>query len=212
VFPSLEPTMLLDIARHELRPIDLHKLDSKLREKADDSGSTSSFLSCDSSSKDHPSLSALLVPLNLYFRILIHFAFSGGKADVVTALSTGFLLYMDHLNDLNFRYEWYAVLQYHMEFHAHCRREMVKGKYDGWGGHDYDLMMKFLFGRDRVKCSMVSGLSQLASKPRKLLIEQQVCFAWNSGNCTASPCKWLHQCLKCHLKEHVGKDCVKKDN
>ncbi|KAF5360107.1 hypothetical protein D9757_014816 [Collybiopsis confluens] len=128
-FPSLEPATLLDIARHDIRPMDLRKLDSKLCEKADDTGSTSLFLSRDSSTRDYPSLSALLVPLNLYFRVLIHFASSSDRADIITALSTSVLLYLDHLNDLNNRYEWPAVLQYHMEFHALRRREMIKGSY-----------------------------------------------------------------------------------
>ncbi|KAJ3734085.1 hypothetical protein DFJ43DRAFT_963760, partial [Lentinula guzmanii] len=152
-FPTLEPATLLDIAKHELRPLDLRKLDSKLRSKADDAGTTSSFLSRDSSMKDYPSLSALLVPFNLYFCVLIHFAFTGGRADVVTALSTNLLLYIDHLNDLNNHYEWSAVLQYHMDFHAIRRREMIKGNYEGWGAQDYDLSMKHLFGRDRVRHS-----------------------------------------------------------
>ncbi|KIK63304.1 hypothetical protein GYMLUDRAFT_57546 [Collybiopsis luxurians FD-317 M1] len=119
-FPSLELTMLLDITKHKLCPMDLYKLDSKLHEKANDSGSTSSFLSHDSSTKDYPSLSALLTPLNLYFCILIYFTFSGGQADIVTTLSTSVLLYMDHLNNLNSCYEWPTVLQYHMEFHTLC--------------------------------------------------------------------------------------------
>ncbi|KAF9254392.1 hypothetical protein L218DRAFT_811052, partial [Marasmius fiardii PR-910] len=140
-FPFMEASTLLEIARHELRPMDLQKLDSKLRTKADDTeGGLKAFNTRASTNKDYPSLAALVWPLSLYFRILIQFAISGRKLDVVAALTDSLFKYMDHLFDLNGQYEWSAVLQYHMDYHALRCWEMVASNYEGWGDLDIKLM------------------------------------------------------------------------
>ncbi|KAF9258555.1 hypothetical protein L218DRAFT_799353, partial [Marasmius fiardii PR-910] len=143
-FPFTEASTLLEVTRHELRPMDLRKLDSKLCNKADDKGTLSTFSSQSSTTKDYPSLSSLIHPLNLYFRILIYFAFSGGQVDLVAVLSMGLMEYIGHLHALNQRYEWSAVLRYHMDYHALRRREMMNGDYSGWGRPDSLLMTDHL--------------------------------------------------------------------
>ncbi|KIK59088.1 hypothetical protein GYMLUDRAFT_44818 [Collybiopsis luxurians FD-317 M1] len=171
MFPLVEASMLLDIARHELRPIDLRKLDSKLRDKADDEGSLATFLARASSSKDYPSLSAIISPLTLYFRILTHFAISGGQPDVVAILVTGLFAYIDHLNFLNQRYDWSAVLQYHMAFHGLRRREMMNGVYDGWEKADQQLMALHLWGHESAKRTSPASVAASALKSKRLPIE-----------------------------------------
>ncbi|KAF9255529.1 hypothetical protein L218DRAFT_800551, partial [Marasmius fiardii PR-910] len=99
--------------------------------------------------KDYPSLAALIRPLSLYFRILVQFAATGGKMDVVAALTDGLLEYMDHLFDLDGQYDWNAVLLYHMKYHTLRRREMAAGNYEGWGVPDIKMMALHLVGRDR---------------------------------------------------------------
>ncbi|KAF9258696.1 hypothetical protein L218DRAFT_816254, partial [Marasmius fiardii PR-910] len=117
-FPRLEASTILDVTRHDLIPTDIHKLNSKLRRKAIDQGTLTSFTSRSGSSKDYPSLSSLLYPFGVYVQILAHFVASGGQINVLLTLSTGFMQYIMHLNNLNLRYEWDAVLAYHMAYHA----------------------------------------------------------------------------------------------
>ncbi|KAF9262729.1 hypothetical protein L218DRAFT_1000297 [Marasmius fiardii PR-910] len=87
--------------------------------KADDAeGGLDAFNARASTNKDYLSLSALIWPLTLYFRILIQFAISGGQMGVVAALTDGFLEYLDHLHEINMQYKWGMVLQYHMDYHS----------------------------------------------------------------------------------------------
>ncbi|KAJ8083636.1 hypothetical protein PM082_009511 [Marasmius tenuissimus] len=157
-FPLVEATTLLDIARHEFRPMDLRKLDSKLRDKADDEGTLSTFDSRASSSKDYPSFAALLTPLMLYFRILTQFVVSGGNLNAVAAPTYGLFAYIEHLSSLNHLYEWSAVLQYHMAFHGLRCCDMVNGIYKSWAKSEPELMMQFLWGTSQVFFPAYIGL------------------------------------------------------
>ncbi|KAF9268679.1 hypothetical protein L218DRAFT_954128 [Marasmius fiardii PR-910] len=213
-FPFTEASTLLEVTRHELRPMDLWKLDSKLRDKADDEGNLTSFNSRASTTKDYPSLTSIIHPLNLYFRILLYFASSGGQVDIVTVLSMGMMEYIGHLHTLNQRYEWSAVLRYHMDYHVLRRHEMMNGIYSGWGRPNPDLMVEHLQGHE-VRTAVKrpdSSSSDSKTKTKRVPIEQQYCFAWNEGNCTNSSCKRIHQCsvANCHSKEHMEKNCPKK--
>ncbi|KAF9459368.1 hypothetical protein BDZ94DRAFT_1146997, partial [Collybia nuda] len=125
LFPSVEPSLLLDIACHEFCPIDLCKLDLHFWSKAD--------VECLESTaphvgglKEYPSFHSLLIPLHSYFAILQAFAASA--------------------SDLHQLYNWSAVVQYHMEFHLHCHQEMSNGVYSGWAQPDNMLMTCYLFG------------------------------------------------------------------
>ncbi|KAF9261818.1 hypothetical protein L218DRAFT_1044696 [Marasmius fiardii PR-910] len=65
---SQKASTLLEIAHHELCPMDIRKLDSKLRAKADDTeGGLDAFNAQASTNKDYPSLNVLIQPLILYF-------------------------------------------------------------------------------------------------------------------------------------------------
>ncbi|KAF5347701.1 hypothetical protein D9757_013500 [Collybiopsis confluens] len=186
-FPLVEASTLLEVARHELRPMDLRKLDSKLRDKADDEGSLGSFVPRASSSKDYPSLTTVISPLTLYFRILTQSASSGGKVDIVADLTSGLFAYIDHLHFLNSRYDWSAVLQYHMAFHGLRRRDMINGVYDGWAKVDQELWTLHLWSHERAKRPVATAFSGSASKGKRLPMEQQPLLAnvcTNAGNAT----------------------------
>ncbi|KAL0060895.1 hypothetical protein AAF712_012287 [Marasmius tenuissimus] len=209
-FPFTEAALLLDITRHKLRPMDLRKLDSKLRAKADDEGNLAGFNSRDSAGKDYPSLASIVRPLGLYFQVLIHFASSGGQLDVVTALSIGMVQYIVHLTNLNQRYEWDAVRQYHMDYHALRRRDMMNSIYSGWGKPEADLITEYLLNRERKSSSSLN--SSKPSTPKRLPLEQQTCHAFNRGSCSNNPCKRIHQCstVGCGSKDHPEASCPKK--
>lgn len=68
-FPTTEGSMLLNIAKHDFKPSDLYKLDSKFRDKAERSILTidgdNVRLCGDPTAKDYPSLNAILPPLTL---------------------------------------------------------------------------------------------------------------------------------------------------
>ena len=176
-FPFTEAALLLDITRHDLRPMDLRKLDSKLRAKADDEGNLAGFIARDSAAKDYPSLASVIRPLGLYFQVLIHFASSGGQLDVVTALSIGMVQYLVHLTNLNQCYEWDAVQQYHMDYHALRRREMMNSNYSGWGKPDADLVTEYLLNRERKSPSSLNSSKSSTPAAKRLPIEQQICHA-----------------------------------
>ncbi|KAG7098243.1 hypothetical protein E1B28_000207 [Marasmius oreades] len=214
-FPRLEAGTLLAVTRHEIPPLDIRKLDPILLKKAFDEGTLAAVGSHSGCAKDYPSLASLLPPLGLYFQILIHFATSGGQLDIVSALATGMLQYILHLTDLNQRYEWHAVLTYHMSYHADRRREMVNNIYTGWGKPSSDLITEHLQGREiqrRAKQSDAGSSQKSTPKKPKVPIEQQTCFAFNTGSCTYNPCKRIHQCSSCQSKDHTVVSCLKKSS
>ncbi|KAJ8077868.1 hypothetical protein PM082_002309 [Marasmius tenuissimus] len=212
-FPFItDQNILLDVTRHELKPFDIRKLDSKLRAKADNNGSLSTFDSRTSSNRDYPTLASLMRPLGIYFQILLFFASSGGQIDVVTALSMGMVKYMVHLSDLNQRFEWEAVWLYHMDYHALRRRKMMNGDYTGWGMPDSNLTTEYLFGQDqklRAAATQPAALSAHAKTAKRLPIEQQTCYVYNSGSCSSNPCNRIHQCSVCQSKDHIKSSCPK---
>ncbi|KAF5384159.1 hypothetical protein D9615_003180 [Tricholomella constricta] len=193
LFPSIETSTLLDIARHEFRPIDLCKLDSRYRNKADvdrleGTAPRSSAL------KDYPSLHSLLTPLTMYFAVLQAFAAMAGNTHATFIMGHAAARYITHLLELHQRYEWSAVVQYHMQFHLHRRQEMLTGSYTGWSQPDNLLMTEYLFGRQR-SSTTASTPSRISNKP-KTDISSQTCFAFNKGSCTTTPCPngRIHKC------------------
>ncbi|KAF8218392.1 hypothetical protein L208DRAFT_1057533, partial [Tricholoma matsutake] len=116
LFPAIETSMLLEIAWHEFRPIDLCKLDSYFRNKADVEH-LESATPCVSGLKEYPSLHSLLIPLSTYFTILQAFSASAGNAHTTFLIGLSAARYTAHLLDLHQNYKWTAVVQYHMQFH-----------------------------------------------------------------------------------------------
>ncbi|KAJ7724020.1 hypothetical protein B0H16DRAFT_1209888, partial [Mycena metata] len=207
LFPFLEASQLLEIARHELRPADLYKLDSRFRDRADINRPDDS--KGKSSAKDYPSLHSFLTPLFTYFRVLSAFATSSGDAEATRVIADGSAHYYEHLVDLHQRYEWLAVVKYHLQYHLIRRRDMVNGDYSGWGRTDGDLMNRFLYSRVRIhpnsgsKCDSPSPKSK-SSKP----LGEQPCFNFNKGECTTVPCPEgrAHKCRLCG-RDHTEKKC-----
>jgi hypothetical protein len=72
---------------------------------------------------------------------------------------------------------------------------------------DAELMNRHLFGHFKVASEGDSGSSASTSKTRA----EQVCFAFNKGECTTSPCPGgcVHKCRKCSAMGHGEKDCKK---
>ncbi|KAH9848193.1 hypothetical protein C2E23DRAFT_711865, partial [Lenzites betulinus] len=149
LFPHIEAGMLLEIARHEFKPSDLSKLDSKSRDRNARSvlefdAGAGGFTFRDPSAKDYPSFHAIFTPLATYFHILTMFAASSGSLAAVSQLVTGSWAYITQLEQFNEEYQWSAVLAYHMDFHHKQRSLMADGDYSGWDIIDSRLQSKYL--------------------------------------------------------------------
>ncbi|KAJ6529934.1 hypothetical protein DFH09DRAFT_1370948 [Mycena vulgaris] len=88
LFPTIEAGMLLEIARHELKPVDLFKLDSRFRDKFDVERTEESKART-GTAKDYPSLHSLLIPLTTYFRVLQAFAALAGDTASTRIIGDG---------------------------------------------------------------------------------------------------------------------------
>jgi hypothetical protein len=126
MFPGIEAGMLLEIARHKLKPVDLFKLDSRFRDKFDVERTEDSKPRT-GTAKDYLSLHSLLIPLITYFRVLQSFVALAGDTASTRIIGDGAGWYTAHLLELHQRYEWPAVVQYHMQFHLTRHREMADG-------------------------------------------------------------------------------------
>ncbi|THU77297.1 hypothetical protein K435DRAFT_624417, partial [Dendrothele bispora CBS 962.96] len=136
-FDQIDERVILEITRHEFRPYNLHKLDKRVRDRADRSeGGLDALLVSSGSAKEYPTLDSLLVPLQTFFSILIEYARISGSGDVGCILARGSLAYLAHITELACKYKWSAVLSYHMSYHAKRRQEMKKGRYNCWGATD----------------------------------------------------------------------------
>ncbi|KAG6882044.1 hypothetical protein C0993_012132, partial [Termitomyces sp. T159_Od127] len=149
LFPAIKTSMLLDIARHEFRPMDLCKLDPASKFRRADMERLDSNTSRTTGTKDYPALHNLLIPLLTYFSVLQAFAALSGDAHATFMIGQGAARYSSHLMNLNQKYEWSAVLQYHIHFHLNHRQEMLAGSYAGWAKPDNLLLTKFCLGNVR---------------------------------------------------------------
>ncbi|KAI0772321.1 hypothetical protein BD413DRAFT_437754, partial [Trametes elegans] len=149
LFPHIEASVLLEIARHEFKPSDLSKLDSKYRDRTARSvlefdAGVGGFTFRDPSAKDYPSLHSLFAPLTTYFHILTMFAASSGNIAAVCQVTSGAFAYISQLEQFNEDYQWSAVLAYHMDFHYKRRSFMADGDYSGWDLIDPGLQARHL--------------------------------------------------------------------
>ncbi|THU79767.1 hypothetical protein K435DRAFT_697128 [Dendrothele bispora CBS 962.96] len=206
LFYRLDQKLLVDITRHEFRPYDLFKLDTRVCQRADrSSGGLDTLLSCPGSHKDYPSLEDLLIPLLVYFEVLVaYLSTSSANASLVAALALGTTKYISHLTDLSRQYKWAFVLDYHWAYHGMRRLDMKDGFHDRWGAPDAELLLE-LIRHPQTRGSSSSGKSTAP-------LEEQPCWGWNSGKCKTSPCPdgRAHKCKICGSPEHVNKDCPKK--
>jgi hypothetical protein len=207
LFPSVETSMLLEIAWHKFQPIDLCKLNSRFRSKVD--------VECLDSTTPHtgalreyPSLHSILIPLSMHFAILQAFAASAGDVHATFLIGHSAACYTAHLLELHQNFEWTAVVQYHMQFHLYCHQEMIDGTYSGWSQPDQLLMSQYLFGCAR---TVGASLSHSGSGKSKCDVSGETCFAFNKGSCTMLPCPdgCAHKCCKCGGVDHGERTCKK---
>lgn len=206
-FPEIEAGTLLEIVRHDSKPDDLFKLSLRARDKVDPDRSESSK-KISGPYAAYPSLHSLLTPLTAYFSVLQSFAVSSGDAITASSIGIGGQRYIAHILDLHQRYEWLAVVEYHIHFHLRRRCELADGNYNGWLQADPDLLNSYVYDRRRSARSEVSRGSAGSTKKD---VKDQVCFTFNKGDCLTSPCPSgrLHKCRKCNSSEHGEKHCKK---
>ncbi|KAF8577035.1 hypothetical protein K439DRAFT_1365724, partial [Ramaria rubella] len=140
----------LTIARHELYPGHLYKLDSTIKDKPktktfeiSNSGDFTQH-DRDASSKDYPSFCALFHPLSIYFGILLFFIISSENIPAIQQVVLGCSEYLRILYYIYTHYEWAAVLQYHFAF---LRQSMSSNSdYLGWQTMDAELTALHLYG------------------------------------------------------------------
>jgi len=140
IFLNVEAGVLLEIASHEFKPLDLFKLDLKYWDKGDHSefllGNGQRLRIKANVTCDYGSYNVLQAPLSLYFFILASFAGCGDSDSAATSLIARVsFTYLHNLYKISQDYEWAAVLSYHMEFHWRCRHEMMNSDYSQMGPH-----------------------------------------------------------------------------
>ncbi|KAJ7654206.1 hypothetical protein B0H17DRAFT_846133, partial [Mycena rosella] len=128
LFPTIEAGMLLEIAKHELKPVGLFKLDSRFCDKFE-LERTEESKTCAGTTRDYPSLHSLLIPLTTYFQVLQAFAALSGDTTSMHIIRNSTGWYTAHLLELHQHYEWPAVAQYHMQLHLIHRHEMADSDY-----------------------------------------------------------------------------------
>lgn len=131
-FPKVETNHIHSIVRHESRPLDLHKLNPRLKHVKREitvtilDGCITISLEDSSSLMDYPTSHSLILPLLTYVGILT--AAASGPEQALT-ISLAFNRYLAILTRFTAEFQWSAVLAYHMEFHMHHRIDMREGFY-----------------------------------------------------------------------------------
>ncbi|KAJ3791971.1 hypothetical protein GGU11DRAFT_694071 [Lentinula aff. detonsa] len=205
-FPNIEEKHLLEITRHDFRPFALCKLDSRVRSKADAAdGGLDTLEKSQGSVKDYPGLDSLLVPLSLYFSILISYAFIGGKPEVGCALAIQSHTYIASLMEMAKEFQWSYVFEYHVQYMNIRRQEMKQGNYLGWGPINAQLYTR-VTAHPKPASSAFPASSKRAS-PRERDVSKQMCHDWNDGKCS-EPCPGgrIHGCRDCRARDHKWKD------
>ena len=209
-FPDLKTSLLLEIMRHHVDPGELHKLDVHHRPSSEVKGKSSSNPTKYKSTLD------LILPLLTYFRVLGAFAASGSSSSATNVLHVmrGGMMYVSHILDLSTRFQWSAVVRYHLRFHEARIAKMEEGDYSGWTQMDLNLMAETLIGWELKKERSDSGRSSsdsASSRPGRSSKSQQYCFGFGRGDCTSTPCPdgRMHKCRKCDATDHGDKACSK---
>jgi hypothetical protein len=213
-FPTIESSVLLSIAQHTFHPTHLYKLEPRWREMLDTERVADSAKS--RTHKDFPTLASLLAPLAIFFRILTAIATSGKSADQTFVIANAGLSYINHLMDLSDKYQWPAVVAYHLDFHLAQRLPMKDGNFTGWLHPNIHLQSTHLFSRPKSLSARMSGGGSRATATSpassnsgtKTPVGEQVCYNHNKGTaCLSIPCPRRHVCRKCHAQDHIEKDC-----
>ena len=211
LYPLVETSILLSIAKHKFQPHDLYKPDPNLHIK--DKQMTldmedghvvlkNTFMNI----KEYPSPTSVLAPLTVYFNILSTFALFSNKVPAIYTILKGSMVYTQHLLNLYGLYNWPTVLQYHSVFHLCQRREMTSGNYAGWAGVNEDFQSKYLQSHEKTQSTKQKGLGVPSSSHTgtSCSTAMQVCFNFKWGTCTQAPCPvgCLHKCCFCRSSEH----------
>ena len=219
-FPQIETSTILEITRHEFKPMDLFKLDPAAQDKnlerkatLEMEGGVMTATPRGGSLRDYPTFSSLLEPLLIYFNILTTYAASSGDINATLTIAKGCTAYTGHLSTLNRQFQWNAVLQYHKSYFLARRREMTRGDYSGWLRSDLLLLTEHVYGHARTQNHLGSSSksSRPASNAAKQPVSSQICFSFNKGSCMSSPCPSgrIHKCQKCDSPDHGASSCTK---
>lgn len=210
LFPDIEESLLLAIGRHSLRPGQLSKLDTRLRDKQ-----LASNLEYENgilvhkekppSSKDFPTFESLHYPLQRYFSVLQAHVGSTSPPSTHIPLSIGCNDYISLLNVLHLDYEWSAVLNYHFAVHAIRLSEMAHGNYSQWGRIDTECQNRYLVGRARARST-----KDRVSRGSGDNVKNQTCNDFNFRTCYRERCQRLHKCRNCDSTDHGVSKCPKK--
>ncbi|KAI0749106.1 hypothetical protein C8Q74DRAFT_1222744 [Fomes fomentarius] len=128
LFPTIDSSVLLEITRHEFKPGDLYKLDTRHNEHTSRQVlelSSRVVLVRNKAPRDYPSFNSLYIPLSTYFNVLAGFASTGGDANALYHLSSSTAVYLARLAQFSQDYQWSATVAYHFGFHYTRRRNML---------------------------------------------------------------------------------------
>ena len=213
LFPDIEESLLLAIGRHTLRPGQISKLDTRLRDKQ-----VASNLEYDNgvlihkerlpSSKDFPTFESLHYPLQRYFSILQAQVIASAPPSVLTPFIIGCNDYISLLNTMHLDYDWMAVLNYHFAVHAQRLSDMAQGNYLLWGKIDTECQNRYLVGHTRARTYKDRGSHKNSGDGSKT----QTCNDFNFRTCFREKCLRLHKCRSCDSTDHGVSKCPKKSS
>ncbi|KZV74660.1 hypothetical protein PENSPDRAFT_647863 [Peniophora sp. CONT] len=201
------------VVAHGFRAADLFKLDHRAR----DSGRNRRALGITSDNKmeliepsvEYRSLSSILVPLQVYFNILLRsISVSSTSASDALRIASAFNAYSMQLSVWSVDYEFPALLEYHQAFFDSRLNDMSLGIYLTWGKIDIDLHSQCLAGHTRRHTQASPSSSASTSSSRRSQARPssgssaagQICFGFNQNSCNTSPCpaNRKHVCTQCH--------------
>ncbi|RXW11686.1 hypothetical protein EST38_g14169 [Candolleomyces aberdarensis] len=190
------------IITHTFNPYHLWKLDPRYQEKNQKKtlqliGNSLEIASDETALKDFKDITSLMIPLQVYFGIVVHYAPPSSAA----ALAKLFFQYTANLHKVASEYTWAAVVNYHVNFFLRRRQEMRRGYYDLWARQDSELASEFLHAHRKSTVSSAVSLRKVTSPASGSVT---VCRNFNAGKCTAAVCPWnrSHTCSLCGKSDH----------
>ncbi|GLB41305.1 hypothetical protein LshimejAT787_0905200 [Lyophyllum shimeji] len=149
IFPDADRADLNAVVAHTLHPCDLRKLDPRCHHHIQLCHGCIPprpfFVTPSNSVQDYSSLDTVLVPLQIYFGILL----ARVPPSWAPSVTRNFQRYTARLIALADRYPWPAVRAYHMSFHQRrCVEMYTRGDYSGWGREDGELVEEHLLEHD----------------------------------------------------------------
>jgi hypothetical protein len=156
---------------------------------------TLELITNDTALKEYKSLNSILVPLSTYLSILTMHAQASEKA---ATISFNTLCYIAHLVKIASKYEWTAVVAYHMAFFAKRKHEMSEADYRGWRRIDLELQGEHLYPNRKLKVNS----SKVSTRSPSSATDP--CRNFNQGECTAAKCPWgrPHTCSTWGKTDH----------